>query len=589
MSTRPRFSFRITDQSETREQVVAAAKIMIGRVGSAELRIDGEGVYRMHATIQVDGGGIPILTDLGSRTGTRLDGERVNSAPLTPGSVIEIGDIRIEVLTIDGVSEPPRPQPPAPRQKQARPGPAESLCLNFRRELDGLRYEQRCWGPIFTIGQRPYAGLSLVRIEGAGVYPTHAAVEVVDGVAYLIDHGSPAGTRLNGQPISRAALAEGDVIGLGDQQVEVVEIRPAEPRARRDVPLPRPRPDPLDTPPHVPPSDSDAEVAMELTGLTFAAASRQTAAPAPELRELYTTAVETLPGLERVRPALTLALLLGAGLPPEATAVEWIEHACTALGRDEATRALLPMTADLPGFSRAAAAALQGSGADDPILIALLGHPFWRVRVDAAQTARLAPDVRARAMATAWWHASTSGAPLDMRPLGLLAPSPPSADDWPTRAAPVGGLYDVPALAPWREGLVAPCADQRAWTIRAMDTACDPADVLALGLADQLDRQLAAAGYPRTAVDWTAWAARVPDLPVEDIARDAWLRDHADDLGAGSLPAGLRATLDGGPPALALEPPRLTLPDRAGLIALEEAYLQRATKWLQALAANAPS
>jgi pSer/pThr/pTyr-binding forkhead associated (FHA) protein len=68
----------------------------IGRGTRASLRSDNPAVSLDHATIAHDAAGYTI-TDLGSITGTYVNGRPVETARLAKGDVVEIGDLRLEV------------------------------------------------------------------------------------------------------------------------------------------------------------------------------------------------------------------------------------------------------------------------------------------------------------------------------------------------------------------------------------------------------------------------------------------------------------------------------------------------------------
>src|SRR5438105_11931340 len=74
--------------------------LRIGRGTRAQLRSDNPAVSLDHATIAADAGGY-VITDLGSITGTYVNGRPVEMTRLGKGDVIEIGDLRIEVQTAD--------------------------------------------------------------------------------------------------------------------------------------------------------------------------------------------------------------------------------------------------------------------------------------------------------------------------------------------------------------------------------------------------------------------------------------------------------------------------------------------------------
>ncbi|HEV2720831.1 MAG TPA: FHA domain-containing protein, partial [Thermoanaerobaculia bacterium] len=79
---------------------VSGDVLRIGRGTRAELRSENPAVSLDHATIAHDAAGYSI-TDLGSITGTYVNGRPVETARLTKGDVVEIGDLRIEVQIAD--------------------------------------------------------------------------------------------------------------------------------------------------------------------------------------------------------------------------------------------------------------------------------------------------------------------------------------------------------------------------------------------------------------------------------------------------------------------------------------------------------
>jgi pSer/pThr/pTyr-binding forkhead associated (FHA) protein len=70
-------------------------RILVGRAPSADVRIDDPQVSRLHARIEMQDDGV-YVEDLGSRNGTRVEGEPVpNSRRLERGDEISIGSASI--------------------------------------------------------------------------------------------------------------------------------------------------------------------------------------------------------------------------------------------------------------------------------------------------------------------------------------------------------------------------------------------------------------------------------------------------------------------------------------------------------------
>lgn len=80
---------------ETRQIPLSPGENVIGRAADASVCIDAPGVSRYHARIVLDGA-LAAVTDLGSKNGTYLHGERiVASSPLKDGDQIRLGSVVI--------------------------------------------------------------------------------------------------------------------------------------------------------------------------------------------------------------------------------------------------------------------------------------------------------------------------------------------------------------------------------------------------------------------------------------------------------------------------------------------------------------
>src|SRR5688572_26942010 len=71
-------------------------KIVLGRILSADLRIDDPRVSRIHALIEVRGGAI-LLTDLASSHGTWVNGQKIVETKVNFGDKIKIGFIELRI------------------------------------------------------------------------------------------------------------------------------------------------------------------------------------------------------------------------------------------------------------------------------------------------------------------------------------------------------------------------------------------------------------------------------------------------------------------------------------------------------------
>ena len=77
-----------------RRHPITRARTVIGRGSDADITVDDAGISRRHVEITWDGRRAQ-LTDLGSTNGSLLDGAPVQTALLSPDSVVTIGGTRI--------------------------------------------------------------------------------------------------------------------------------------------------------------------------------------------------------------------------------------------------------------------------------------------------------------------------------------------------------------------------------------------------------------------------------------------------------------------------------------------------------------
>ena len=85
-----------------RRQPIVAPGILIGRSADCDVQIEDPGVSRRHAELRVlhshEGMHIQVV-DLGSTNGTRVNGQRIDTAYVVDGSTITIGNTTMAVVT----------------------------------------------------------------------------------------------------------------------------------------------------------------------------------------------------------------------------------------------------------------------------------------------------------------------------------------------------------------------------------------------------------------------------------------------------------------------------------------------------------
>ncbi|MBW2277759.1 MAG: FHA domain-containing protein, partial [Deltaproteobacteria bacterium] len=90
--------FKVYENGELKgEQTLFDEVVKIGSAPACHLKLEGTGVGRMHAVVEVDRDGSVHVVDLGSTSGTFVNGKRITRAPLTDGDRLTIGQIEIEV------------------------------------------------------------------------------------------------------------------------------------------------------------------------------------------------------------------------------------------------------------------------------------------------------------------------------------------------------------------------------------------------------------------------------------------------------------------------------------------------------------
>ena len=84
-----------------RTEILTERTIKIGKLSSSHVRIDDEQISRMHAVVEVNGPDDVFILDLGSSTGTFVNGERVTKQRLCTNDRVELGAVTV-VVTIAG-------------------------------------------------------------------------------------------------------------------------------------------------------------------------------------------------------------------------------------------------------------------------------------------------------------------------------------------------------------------------------------------------------------------------------------------------------------------------------------------------------
>ncbi|WP_367325404.1 FHA domain-containing protein [Streptomyces sp. HUAS ZL42] len=180
----------------------------VGRDPVSDIVLDDSRVSWHHAVLRPAGDHWTI-EDEQSTNGTYADGRRVYEWDVGPGTVIRFGN------PLDG----PRAvlaglPPPSPERPSAVSMPA--LTGTYRRPTTVRPLPTRT----FSIGR---AAENDLVIEDLVVSRRHAELRALpDGTYEIEDLGSHNGTYLNGQPVTRATIGPGDIVGIGHSAFSLV-------------------------------------------------------------------------------------------------------------------------------------------------------------------------------------------------------------------------------------------------------------------------------------------------------------------------------------------------------------------------------
>ncbi len=117
----------VVNDSSSIVHLPSSGEVVLGRSSEADVSLEHGSVTRRHATIQIEHGGMRIA-DLGSRNGTKVNGEKVTTfRMLSSGDVIGVGDVNLVVH----VSNPPI----VSRSTYAEPGWRRRLAEEIERSL----------------------------------------------------------------------------------------------------------------------------------------------------------------------------------------------------------------------------------------------------------------------------------------------------------------------------------------------------------------------------------------------------------------------------------------------------------------------
>ncbi|MEU3917220.1 FHA domain-containing protein [Streptomyces sp. NPDC029004] len=178
----------------------------VGRDPLSDIVIDDARVSWHHAVLRPESGHWTI-EDEGSTNGTYADGRRIHEWGVGPGSVIRFGNPADGPRAVLIGRDPPAAvlgEPDRPSQVSM-----PSATGTFRQPTTVRPLPVRT----VRIGRGPDNELV---IDDLVVSRRHAELQAhPDGTYEIVDLGSHNGTYLNGQPVDRAPVLPGDIVGIG--------------------------------------------------------------------------------------------------------------------------------------------------------------------------------------------------------------------------------------------------------------------------------------------------------------------------------------------------------------------------------------
>ncbi|ALC31327.1 FHA domain-containing protein [Streptomyces sp. CFMR 7] len=184
----------------------------VGRDPESDIVIDDDRVSWHHAVLHPEAGHW-LLQDEDSTNGTYTGGHRVHTSDVGAGTVIRFGNPGDGPRAVLVGREPPA-RPAAADRPSAVSVPAATGTFRQPTTIRPL--------PAKTVRIGRDAGNDLV-IDDLVVSRRHAELRALpDGRHEIVDLGSHNGTFLNGQPVDRAVVEAGDIIGIGHSAFSLV-------------------------------------------------------------------------------------------------------------------------------------------------------------------------------------------------------------------------------------------------------------------------------------------------------------------------------------------------------------------------------
>jgi hypothetical protein len=202
-----------------REQAVASPFALIGKAPRCNVRIDATGVADRQAFMLLLEGRV-FGCDLATAAGTRHEGRLITKAWLPGRPALEMSGATV---TIADVAETSESGPPS----------AETDRVELELSFGNSRQAYRVRDTLLLFGQDARCKL---QYRHDSVCAVHGAIVCTRNAAWLVDLGSPEGVILDGVAVRLAELRDGNVLTIGDKEVEVRIASGPEPPAVKAAP-----------------------------------------------------------------------------------------------------------------------------------------------------------------------------------------------------------------------------------------------------------------------------------------------------------------------------------------------------------------
>ncbi len=209
-------------QGTPRAEIVAFDQpyLLIGRDPRADLHFPHNDVSERHVYLQIVAGHLCYM-DLGSRSGTYLEGRCLRSGWLPMQKTLRIGPYRIRLL--GGIAAEPAPAASAPgRPPGFAPPPLKDASagrLSLELSHRGIRSSLcQLHGDLTLVGSSTDCD---VRILDPSVSNYHCSVLQTPRGVWVVDLLGPGGVTLNGTAVRSAHVLDGDELRVGQSLIRL--------------------------------------------------------------------------------------------------------------------------------------------------------------------------------------------------------------------------------------------------------------------------------------------------------------------------------------------------------------------------------